>query len=79
MDLNADVCMPGADGATTYTTSLPLDGAARVPGDAFAVLHAMALVGGLLGGASALHCGPDGVPHAKQPELRQVSGGALLL
>ena len=88
LDLNADVLGGGGSGGSTgsgsdagsgssgstllYATSLSLDSAVRVPGEAFAVLHAMAVVGGLLSGDSALHRGPDGTRHAQQPDTRQV-------
>ena len=88
LDLNADILGGGSGGSTgsagsapgsgsggstlLYATSLSLNSAVRVPGEAFAVLHAMAVVGGLLSGDSALHCGPDGTRHAQQPDARQV-------
>lgn len=46
----------------------PLAAAERVPGDALAVLHAMAYIGGLLSGSSHLHLKADGTPLDKQPE-----------
>jgi hypothetical protein len=69
LDLNADPASVGPEG---YKASLSLDSATRVPGDAFAVLHAMSLIGGLLDGNSALHRNSDGTPLDKQPEARQV-------
>ena len=73
LDLNADPNPGNPTGSSTFSASLPLDSAIRVPGDAFAVLHAMALIGGLIDGNSALHCAPDGTLHERQPEPRQVS------
>ncbi len=45
----------------------PLAAAEKVPGEALAVLHAMAYIGGLLGGSSHLHVKTDGSPQAAQP------------
>ena len=46
----------------------PLAAAEKVPGDALAVLHAMAYIDGLLGGSSHLHMRPDGTPLEAQPD-----------
>jgi hypothetical protein len=51
----------------TVTFEAPFSGAQQVAGDALAVLHAMAYVGGLLSGRSHLHVKADGSPLDKQP------------
>ncbi len=60
----------------------PLAAAEKVPGDALAVLHAMAYIGGLLSGSSHLHLKADGTPLDKQPEAdivkEEVRGAACL-
>ena len=68
LDLHADM----VSGSRGFKASLPLDTATRVPGDAFAVLHAMCLISSLLEGKSHLHCDIDGTPLETQPGPHQV-------
>jgi hypothetical protein len=60
-----------ADGAQV-TFEAPFGGAQQVEGEALAVLHAMAYVGGLLSGRSHLHVKADGSRLEKQPEEEAV-------
>ena len=73
LDLHADM----VSGSGGFKASLPLDTATRVTGDAFAVLHAMCLISGLLEGKSSLHCSSDGNPLEKQPGTSQVRTNIL--
>ena len=71
LDLNAEFISCGS-GSEGFKVSLPLDTATRVSGDAFAVIHAMSLIGGLLDGNSSLHCNSGGAPLERKPEARLV-------
>lgn len=62
-----------------YCTSLPLDKALQVPGDVFAVLHAMCSIGNLLNGSSSMHCSCDGTKLAEQPDARRVEDAVVVL
>ncbi|GAX83003.1 hypothetical protein CEUSTIGMA_g10430.t1 [Chlamydomonas eustigma] len=58
--------------ATAFLSALPLSSGTQVHGEAFIVLHAMALIGDLMDGVSAMHCNTAGVMHENQPDPKRV-------